>query len=51
MLWRFHQVHHSIEEMDWIGNWRFYWAEVIVYRTMLYAPVACFGFSDEAMFA
>ena len=44
-------MHHSIEEMDWIGNWRFHWAEVIVYRTLLYAPAAFFGFSVEAMFA
>jgi len=21
LLWRFHQVHHSVEEMDSIGNW------------------------------
>jgi len=24
-LWEFHKVHHSIEELDWIGNWRFHW--------------------------
>ncbi|MEZ4765120.1 MAG: sterol desaturase family protein [Calditrichia bacterium] len=24
-LWEFHKLHHSIEEMDWIGNFRFHW--------------------------
>lgn len=50
-LWEFHKVHHSIEEMDWIGNWRFHWMEVVVYRTLLYPLAAFFGFGAEAMFA
>lgn len=49
-LWEFHKVHHSIEEMDWIGNWRFHWFEVVVYRTLLYPLAAFFGFSGFAMF-
>ena len=51
LLWRFHRVHHSIEEMDWIGNWRFHWMEVVVYRSLLYPVGAFFGFGVEAMFA
>ena len=50
ILWRFHRVHHSIEEMDWIGNWRFHGVEVIVYRALLYPCAAFFGFGVEAMF-
>ncbi|MFN0106008.1 MAG: sterol desaturase family protein [Bryobacteraceae bacterium] len=50
-LWEFHKLHHSIEEMDWIGNWRFHWMEVVVYRSLLYIPAAFFGFSPIAMFA
>ena len=52
-LWEFHKLHHSIEteEMDWIGNWRFHWAEVMVYRGLLYIPAAFMGFSPVAMFA
>lgn len=49
-LWRFHKVHHSIEHMDWIGNWRFHWAEIVVYRTILYPFAAFFGFGVPAMF-
>lgn len=36
--------------MDWIGNWRFHWFEVVVYRTMLYPLAAWFGFGVAAMF-
>lgn len=49
-LWRLHKVHHSIEEMDWIGNWRFHWAEAAIYRVLLYPVAALFGFGVEAMF-
>jgi len=24
-LWEFHKLHHSILELDWIGNFRFGW--------------------------
>jgi sterol desaturase/sphingolipid hydroxylase (fatty acid hydroxylase superfamily) len=36
--------------MDWIGNWRFHWLEVFLYRILLYPVAAFFGFSGEAMF-
>ena len=49
-LWEFHKVHHSIEDMDWIGNWRFHWFEVVVYRVMLYPLAAWFGFAGISMF-
>ena len=38
-LWAFHKLHHSIEALDWIGNFRFHWMEVIVYRTLNYLPL------------
>lgn len=38
-LWSFHKLHHSIEALDWIGNFRFHWMEVIVYRTLSYLPL------------
>lgn len=36
--------------MDWIGNWRFHWAEIIVYRSLLYPFALLFGFSSAVMF-
>jgi sterol desaturase/sphingolipid hydroxylase (fatty acid hydroxylase superfamily) len=50
ILWRFHKVHHSIQELDWIGNWRFHWFEVFYYQALLYVPLVFFGFSGKALF-
>lgn len=50
-LWETHKAHHSVEdgEMDWIVSFRFQWTEVVVYRAVLYLPLAWFGFSAEAV--
>jgi sterol desaturase/sphingolipid hydroxylase (fatty acid hydroxylase superfamily) len=50
-LWEFHKVHHSIVEMDWIGDWRFHWFEILVYNALLYAPTALLGVSREVALA
>lgn len=50
-LWQFHKVHHSVDTMDWIGNWRFHWVEVIVYRSLLWLPLAWLGAGSEAVMA
>ncbi len=42
-LWAFHKVHHSIVEMDWIGDWRFHWVEIMVYNAALYVPALYLG--------
>lgn len=50
ILWRFHKVHHSIVDMDWIGNWRFHWGEIVVYRVAMYVPSAILGFAPAVLF-
>ena len=50
-LWQFHKVHHSIHRMDWAGNFRFHWVEVVVYRSLLYVPLYWIGGAGEALFA
>ena len=42
-LWEFHKVHHSIVELDWIGNFRFHWMEIVVYRGLTYLPLVVLG--------
>jgi 3-mercaptopyruvate sulfurtransferase SseA/sterol desaturase/sphingolipid hydroxylase (fatty acid hydroxylase superfamily) len=51
LLWETHKVHHSVVdgEMDWIVSFRFQWTEVVVYRSVLYLPLAFFGFAPEAV--
>ena len=43
LLWKFHQVHHSVLDMDWAGNFRFHWVELVVYKSALYVPMLWFG--------
>ena len=50
-LWEFHKVHHSIEEMDWIGNFRFHWMEVVVYQGLTYLPLVILGAGDGVILA
>ena len=42
-LWKFHQVHHSVEQMGFAAHLRFHWMETIVYRTIEYLPLALLG--------
>jgi len=49
-LWTFHKVHHSITTMDWLGNWRFHWVEIVVYKTLQWLPLAWLSASPEAAF-
>lgn len=46
-LWEFHKVHHSILELDWIGNFRFHWMEVIVYQGLAYLPLIILGVDGQ----
>lgn len=50
-LWEMHKCHHSVKdgEMDWIVAFRFQWTEVVVYRSVLYLPLAWFGFGETAV--
>lgn len=49
-VWRFHQIHHQIQTMDWIGNFHFHPLEVVVYRTILWLPSAFFLFDPQVLF-
>jgi sterol desaturase/sphingolipid hydroxylase (fatty acid hydroxylase superfamily) len=42
-LWKFHQVHHSVEEMGFAAHLRYHWMENIVYRSLEYLPLALLG--------
>jgi sterol desaturase/sphingolipid hydroxylase (fatty acid hydroxylase superfamily) len=50
-LWTFHKVHHSIDTMDWIGNFRFHWMEIVVYKALQWLPLAWLNASSEAVLA
>jgi len=42
-LWKFHQVHHSVEQMGFAAHLRYHWMENVVYRSIEYLPLAMIG--------
>jgi len=42
-LWEFHKVHHSVEQMGFAAHLRYHWMETVIYKSMLYLPVAIIG--------
>lgn len=48
-LWRFHAVHHSVEQMDWLAGSRLHLVDVILTRGLVYVPVFVLGFSERAL--
>ena len=42
-LWRFHKVHHSVEQMGFAAHLRYHWMETLVYRSIEYIPLAIMG--------
>ena len=40
VLWSFHKVHHSVEQMGFAAQLRFHWMETVVYRAVQYLPLA-----------
>jgi sterol desaturase/sphingolipid hydroxylase (fatty acid hydroxylase superfamily) len=47
-LWTFHKVHHSVTTMDFLGNFRFHWMEIVVYRAAQWLPLVWLGASPPA---
>ena len=45
-LWNFHKVHHSVKQMGFAAHLRYHWVEPIVYKSLLYIPIAIIGGFD-----
>ena len=48
-LWRFHAVHHSIEEMDWLATHRVHPVDQLMTKTLSLMPIFMLGFSAPAV--
>lgn len=46
LLWNFHKVHHSVKEMGFAAHLRYHWMEPVVYKSLLYIPIAVIGGFD-----
>lgn len=51
LLWRFHAVHHSATEMDWLAGSRLHLVDIAVTRGLTYIPIYLLGFGDGPLFA
>lgn len=49
LLWSFHAIHHSIEQMDWLAGSRLHLVDVVVTRGLTYMPIFVLGFSESAL--
>ncbi len=45
-MWKFHAVHHSIEELDWLAAHRIHSFDLILTKGASLLPVFALGFSD-----
>jgi sterol desaturase/sphingolipid hydroxylase (fatty acid hydroxylase superfamily) len=45
-LWNFHKTHHSVKEMGFAAHLRYHWMEPVVYKSLLYIPIAIIGNYD-----
>jgi sterol desaturase/sphingolipid hydroxylase (fatty acid hydroxylase superfamily) len=50
-LWKFHAVHHSVEEMDWLAASRIHPLDQIVTKGVSILPLLAFGFSEGVIAA
>lgn len=50
-LWKFHAVHHSSEQMDWLASSRLHVVELLLTRFVGYLPIFVFGFAPSALYA
>jgi lathosterol oxidase len=50
-LWRFHEVHHSAETMDWLAGSRLHLVDVVVTRGLVLLPLVVLGFDTRAVYA
>jgi sterol desaturase/sphingolipid hydroxylase (fatty acid hydroxylase superfamily) len=48
-LWRFHAIHHSIEELDWLAAARVHPVDQILTKGVSVVPVVALGFSEWAI--
>ncbi|TPM41929.1 sterol desaturase family protein [Mesorhizobium sp. B2-3-4] len=48
-LWKFHAVHHGIEELDWLGAFHSHPVDAIVTKAISLTPVFFLGFSEGSI--
>ena len=49
LLWQLHQIHHSVEHMDWLAGSRLHLGEILLTRCMVLLPLILLGFSQTTL--
>jgi len=49
-LWRFHAIHHSSRQMDWLAGSRLHLVDIVVTRGLSFVPLYVLGFAQGAVF-
>jgi lathosterol oxidase len=51
LLWRFHSVHHSSRDLDWLAGSRLHVVDAVVTRGLVLVPLHLAGFAEPALYA
>ncbi|HVY47545.1 MAG TPA: sterol desaturase family protein [Minicystis sp.] len=47
LLWRTHEAHHSVKDVDWLAGSRSHVLEILINQTIEYAPIVLLGAPPE----
>jgi len=47
LLWRTHEAHHSVKDVDWLAGSRSHVLEILINQTIEYAPIVILGAPPE----
>jgi sterol desaturase/sphingolipid hydroxylase (fatty acid hydroxylase superfamily) len=47
LLWRLHEAHHSVENVDWLAGSRSHALEIVINQTIEFAPIVLLGAPPE----
>lgn len=50
VLWRIHEAHHSVNDVDWLAGSRSHAAEILVNQTIEFLPIFLLGAAPEVFF-
>jgi lathosterol oxidase len=48
-LWRFHAIHHSSRDLDWIAGSRLHLVDIVATRSLVFLPLFLLGFRESAL--
>ena len=46
-LWRIHEAHHSVDDVDWLSGTRSHAFEILINQTIEFLPIALLGAAPE----